>query len=283
MNVAVLSFDGSRVGEVALRDEIFAAKVNVPLMHQVVTAQLAAARAGTHSTKTRGEVRGGGVKPWRQKGTGRARHGSIREPQWVGGGIAFGPKPRDHTKAVPKKMKALALRSALSAKAREERLLVAEDPALETPSTKRAMGALRTWEVAGGRVLLVLRGEDDVVAYSFRNIPEVDLVDQTQLSTYDVIRADTVVFLQPALEAFQERNRALPRERAAVSTGDATGPAEDDPAAPSGGATEAPTASAPAATEQQEAAATGQQEATDPDAPQRETPEAGGEETRHEP
>src|SRR5207248_1241992 len=142
--------------------------VNGPLMHQVVTAQLAAARSGTHSTKTRGEVRGGGKKPWRQKGTGRARHGSIREPQWVGGGIAFGPKPRDHSVSVPKKMKAIALRSALSGRTAEGKVLVVEDIEFtDGPKTKRARKALEAWG-ATGKALLVLQGSENQVAYSFR-------------------------------------------------------------------------------------------------------------------
>src|SRR5688500_4732054 len=151
-------------------------------MHQVVTAQLAAARAGTHSTKTRGEVRGGGKKPWRQKGTGRARHGSIREPQWVGGGTVFGPKPRDYSVSVNKKMKAAALRSALSSRAAEDKILVVEDLAdAQPPKTKRAVSALRAWGLQG-KVLLVLRGDETSVAYAFRNLPHVHVVAQDQLN-----------------------------------------------------------------------------------------------------
>jgi large subunit ribosomal protein L4 len=216
MNVSILGAEGGAAGEMPLSEEIFAARVNVPLMHQVVTAQLAAARAGTHSTKTRAEVRGGGRKPWRQKGTGRARHGSIREPQWVGGGIAFGPKPRDHSKAVPKKMKALALRSALSSKFAEGRVLVVDDPNLTQPSTKQAVKLLEAWG-ASGRVLAVLRADQVALAYSLRNIPHVDLISDDQLNTYDVLRADTVVFLRQALEAFQQRASVLPRTRAVAA------------------------------------------------------------------
>src|SRR5687768_7903163 len=149
MNIKILDATGATSSDIELDDAIFAAKVSVPLMHQIVTAQLAAARAGTHSTKTRGEVRGGGAKPWRQKGTGRARHGSSREPQWKGGGITFGPKPRDHSQHVPKKMKAAALRSALSVRAKDGKVLVFEGLTFEKPKTKEAIAALKAWGVDG--------------------------------------------------------------------------------------------------------------------------------------
>lgn len=209
MNVPVLSEDGATAGEVTLLDEIFDAPIRPALMHQVVTAQLAAARRGTHHTKTRGEVRGGGRKPWRQKGTGRARHGSIREPQWVGGGIAHGPRTRDHAPKTPKKMKALALRSALSDRARDGRVVVVEDLALEEPKTKRARKALEAWGVSG-RVLVVLPPDARLVAASFRNLPEVSCITDDQLNTYDVLRALSVIFLRSALDAFQARSASLP-------------------------------------------------------------------------
>lgn len=209
MNVPVLAEDGAKAGEVTLLDEIFAAKIRAALVHQVVTAQLAASRSGAHHTRTRAEVRGGGRKPWRQKGTGRARHGSIREPQWVGGGIAHGPKPRDHSKGVPKKMKALALRSVLSARAAEGKVHVVEDLTFDVPKTKRAAKALKAWG-AEGNVLLVLSDGQEEVAHAFRNLPEVHCISQNQLNTYDVVRADAVVFLRSALDAFQERAASLP-------------------------------------------------------------------------
>lgn len=223
MNASVLAEDGAKVGTVELLDEVFAAKVNVPLMHQVVTAQLAAARSGSHSTKTRGEVRGGGRKPWRQKGTGRARHGSIREPQWAGGGIAHGPKPRSHVKAVNKKMRVVALRSALSARAGDEKVVVVEDPSFEAPSTKRAIKALQAWGV-GGRALVVVPQGDAVTAYSVRNIPTADWITQDQLNCYDVLRADYVVFCRSALDSFQERalGRRTPDAPITALTADAS-------------------------------------------------------------
>ena len=204
MNVQIVTPSGERSGEVSLDDAIFGVKVNVGLMHQVVVAQLAAARAGTHSTKTRGEVRGGGAKPWRQKGTGRARHGSIREPQWKGGGVAFGPRPRDHSVSVPKKMKALALRSALSDRAREQRIVVAGGFELAKPKTKDAVAALKAWSV-DGKVLVVLTTGDENVAYSFRNLPHVHVIAEDQLNVYDILNADHLIFTKAALEAFQAR------------------------------------------------------------------------------
>ena len=204
MNVKVLNASGESSGEVALDDAIFGAKVNVPLMHQIVLAQLAAARAGTHSTKTRGEVRGGGAKPWRQKGTGRARHGSTREPQWKGGGVAWGPKPRDHSQSVPKKMKAAALRSALSDRAREGSVLIVDGLSYEKPKTKDAVASLKAWG-AEGKVLLVLTLDDTNVAYAFRNLPRVHVIAEQQLNVYDVLNADRVVFVKSALDALQAR------------------------------------------------------------------------------
>jgi large subunit ribosomal protein L4 len=204
VNVKILTPTGESTSEFALDDSIFGAKISVPLMHQIVTAQLAAARAGTHSTKTRGEVRGGGAKPWRQKGTGRARHGSSREPQWKGGGITFGPKPRDHSQSVPKKMKAAALRSALSVRAKDGKVLVVDGLGSEKPKTKEAVAALKSWGIEG-KVLLVLTLEDRNVAYAFRNLPHVHVLAEHQLNVYDIINADTVVFVRTAIEALQAR------------------------------------------------------------------------------
>ena len=203
-SVDVRTRTGGTAGTVELDDSIFAVKVSVPLMHQVVTAQLAAARSGTHSTKTRAEVRGGGAKPWRQKGTGRARHGSTREPQWKGGGVAFGPKPRDHSVSVPKKMKAAALRSALSDRAREGSVLVVDGLSFDKPKTKDAVASLKAWG-ADGKVLLVLTLDDINVAYAFRNLPKVHVIAEHQLNVYDVLNADKVVFMKGALDVFQTR------------------------------------------------------------------------------
>jgi large subunit ribosomal protein L4 len=167
-------------------------------MHQVVTAQLAARRAGTQSTKTRAETAGGGAKPWRQKGTGRARQGSIRSPQWRGGGVALGPKPRSYAQRTPKKMVRLALRSALSDRAAEGRVAVVDSWGFDAPRTKDAIAALAAMGIEG-RVLMVLRREDVNAALSFRNIPEVHLIETGQLNAYDVLVSDWVVFTADAL------------------------------------------------------------------------------------
>ena len=183
---------------------VFDVSANVPLMHQVVTAQLAAARQGTHDTKTRGEVRGGGKKPYRQKGTGRARQGSTRAPQFAGGGVVHGPTPRDYTQKTPKKMKAAALRGALSDRARAGRVLVVDSLVTgETPSTKAARQALETVVGdAGRRVLAVVDREDAVSQLSLRNLPAVHLIAPDQLNTYDVLVNDVVVFTEDSLEVF---------------------------------------------------------------------------------
>jgi large subunit ribosomal protein L4 len=204
VNISVLTPTGEASGEIGLDDAIFGSKVNIGLMHQVVVAQLAAARSGTHKAKTRAEVRGGGAKPWRQKGTGRARHGSSREPQWKGGGAVFGPTPRDHSVSVPKKMKASALRSALSAQAKEGRVVVVDGLAFEKPRTKTAIAALQAWGVEG-KALLVLTLHDSLVAYAFRNLPDIHIISDDQLNVYDVLNADKVIFVRAALEALQAR------------------------------------------------------------------------------
>ncbi len=198
--VDVVDQGGKKVGERELDPTVFDVQVNVPVMHQVVVAGQAAARRGTHSTKTRAEVAGGGRKPWRQKGTGRARHGSIRSPLWVGGGVAHGPKPRDYAMRVNKKMKRLALRSALSDRARAGRIRVLDGLTFDAPSTKAAVGVLGALDVAG-LVLLVLPAPDEVVEKSFRNLPSVKVAYPGNLSTYDVLYADWVVFAAEALEA----------------------------------------------------------------------------------
>jgi large subunit ribosomal protein L4 len=180
--------------------EIFDVEVNIPLIHQVVVAQQAAARQGTHSTKTRGEVRGGGRKPYKQKGTGRARQGSTRAPQFAGGGTVHGPQPRDYSQRTPKKMKAAALRGALSDRARAGQIHVAEF-ALEAPSTKTALTALKAISDVK-RYLVVLDRSESVAALSLRNAPEVHLLWADQLNTYDVLVSDDVVFSKPAYEVF---------------------------------------------------------------------------------
>lgn len=183
---------------VELDAEIFGIEPNVPVMHQVVNAQLAARRAGTHSTKTRAEVRGGGAKPWKQKGTGRARQGSTRGPHWVGGGVAHGPKPRDYAERTNKKMKRLALRSALSDRAAEGNVMVVSDWGFDAPSTKAAKTALADLGVSG-RILVVTGRDDDLTWKSLRNLPEVQLLTSDQLNTYDVLVSDYVVFTEAAV------------------------------------------------------------------------------------
>ncbi|WP_137295625.1 50S ribosomal protein L4 [Nocardioides dongxiaopingii] len=181
---------------------IFDVEVNVPLIHQVVVAQQAAARQGTHSTKRRGEVRGGGRKPYKQKGTGRARQGSTRAPQFAGGGVVHGPHPRDYSQRTPKKMKAAALRGALSDRARNERIHVVESLVTgEAPSTKAALAAL-TGLSPRVRFLVVLERTDVVTWLSLRNAVEVHIVAVDQLNTYDVLAADDVVFTQGSYDAF---------------------------------------------------------------------------------
>jgi large subunit ribosomal protein L4 len=193
---------GETSGSVTLPGELFDANANVSLMHQVVIAQLAAARQGTHSTKTRGEVRGGGAKPYRQKGTGRARQGSTRAPQFAGGGTVFGPTPRDYTQKTPKKMKAAALRGALSDRAREGRVhVVSAFVDGDAPKTKAALNTLNAVTQAK-RVLVVLDRDDVLNWVSLRNAPQVHLIEAGQLNTYDVLIADEVVFTETALAEY---------------------------------------------------------------------------------
>jgi len=194
------------VGTVELPDEIFDAPANIPLMHQVVVAQLAAARQGTHKTKTRGEVSGGGKKPYKQKGTGRARQGSTRAPQFTGGGVVHGPVPRNYAQRTPKKMKAAALRGALSDRARDGRVHVVESFVEgDTPRTKAALQTLRAITEAP-RVLVVLTRDDEVGWLSLRNVPEVHLIAADQLNTYDVLVSDDVIFTRAALDEFLGRS-----------------------------------------------------------------------------
>jgi len=185
--------DGKASGDIKLDAEVFGIEPNLDVLHQVVTAQLAAARSGTASTKRRSQVRGGGRKPWRQKGLGRARHGSIRSPIWVGGGIAHGPQPRDYAQRTPKKMKRLALRSALSARAAEAAIRVVDDIDWATPKTKQAISLLDAID-AKGKTLVVLTQLGGAAGKSFRNLPAVRLVEPGHLTAYDVLWSDRVIF-----------------------------------------------------------------------------------------
>jgi large subunit ribosomal protein L4 len=207
LQATVIDGAGKSTGNQSLPEEIFGGDVNVPLMHQVMTAQLAEARSGTASTKTRSEVRGGGIKPWRQKGTGRARHGSIRSPIWVGGGVVFGPKPRDHSVKVNKKMRAAALRSALADKASDGRIFVIDG--FSDGKTKAAAAALKGAGIEG-RVLIVLDPEDETsvtVDRAFRNLANAAFTLYGSLGTYDVIVSDAIVFTKSALERFSNRSK----------------------------------------------------------------------------
>jgi large subunit ribosomal protein L4 len=210
--VDVLSPEGKKGGSVELPDHVFDVTANVPLMHQVVVAQLAAARQGTHDTKTRGEVRGGGKKPYRQKGTGRARQGSTRAPQFAGGGVVHGPTPRDYAQKTPKKMKAAALRGALSDRARAGLVHVVSAVVTgDTPSTKSARKAIEAVAGEARRVLVVLGRDDETSWLSLRNLPTVHLIAPDQLNTYDVLVNDAVVFTQEALDAFLAGPVATPK------------------------------------------------------------------------
>jgi large subunit ribosomal protein L4 len=210
--VDVLNAGGKKAGSVDLPDEVFGVQVNLPVMHRVVRAQLAAARAGTHSTKTRSEVRGGGAKPWRQKGTGRARQGSRRAPQWTGGGVVFGPTPRDHSLRVNKKEKVLALRSALTDRRAGGNLVVVDGLDFDAPKTARAVELLDTLGLADRKLLFVVDGLEEAAIKSFRNLPAVHLITFDQLNTYDVLASDAVVFTRDSLDAFLGRSTTVSRD-----------------------------------------------------------------------
>ncbi|ASE57346.1 50S ribosomal protein L4 [Corynebacterium amycolatum] len=205
LKLDVHTAEGGVNGSVELPASVFDAEVSIALMHQVVVAQRAAARQGTHKVKTRGEVRGGGRKPWRQKGTGRARQGSIRAPHWTGGGVVHGPVPRDYSQRTPKKMIAAALRGALSDRARHDRLHVVEElvPG-QTPSTKAARTFVE--RLTERRNVLVVLPREDVNSWkSVRNLPGVHILSEDQLNTYDVLKADDVIFAVQALNDFITR------------------------------------------------------------------------------
>ena len=204
LSVDIVDSKGDKTGSVELPPEIFDVEPNIPLMHQVVVAQLAAARQGTHATRTRGTVRGGGRKPYRQKGTGRARQGSIRAPQFTGGGVVHGPQPRDYTQRTPKKMKAAALRSALSDRARNGRVhVITEFLVADRPSTKQALAGLRN--LTDRKALVVVNREDVLSILSLRNLPDVHVTWADQLNTYDVLNNDDVIFTADALDRFLGR------------------------------------------------------------------------------
>jgi large subunit ribosomal protein L4 len=234
------SSDGTELGEVDLDPSLFGIEPNLAVLHQVVTAQLAAARSGTQSTKTRAEVRGGGAKPFRQKGTGRARQGSTRSPQWVGGGVALGPKPRSYAQHTPKKMIQLALRSALSDRASQGRVAVVDGWDFEIPSTKAGIASLEALGVSG-RVLVVLGDEDGYADRSFGNLPEVQTIMAGELNAYDILVNDWLVFTDETLPGTSAPADPPP---APVGTEDADADADAD--ADTGTDTETGTADAAA-------------------------------------
>ncbi len=229
--------DGTAGGTRSLDPNFFGLEPNVALMHQVVTAQLAAARSGTQNTKTRAEVRGGGAKPWRQKGTGRARQGSSRAPHWAGGGVALGPKPRSYKQRTPKKMVSLALRSALSDRAAQGRIALVESWSFDGPRTKDAVKLLSSLGVAG-KVLVVINRDDDNATLSFRNLPEVKLILSSELNAYDVLCSDWVLFTEATLPGGSTAGTGS----APAATTEAAVPAQAAP-------TEASLTTAPAAAE----------------------------------
>jgi len=190
--------DGGTAGTITLDDEMFGIEPNLAVLHQVVTAQLAARRSGSANTKTRAEVRGGGAKPYRQKGTGRARQGSIRAPQFTGGGVVHGPKPRSFRKKVNKKMNRLALCSALSDRAQSERVVVVDEWRFEVPKTKEALLALEKLSL-DGKVMMVVSGDDNTAIRSFRNLPSVQIVEAEELNAYDILCSDWLVFTTETL------------------------------------------------------------------------------------
>jgi len=210
----VLNSGGSAAGSVTGPDHLFGVEPNVPVMHQVVTAQLAARRQGTHSTKTRAEVRGGAAKPWRQKGTGRARAGSLNAPHWRGGGVAMGPKPRSYNQRTPKKMIRLALASALSDRANDGKVRVLDDFGIAAPKTKDAIALLSKIDV-WGKILIVVGPEDTAAAKSFANLVGVQTITQDQLNTFDVLVSDFIVFTKATFEAACDA-RPAPTERKAA-------------------------------------------------------------------
>lgn len=214
MQVSLKSIAGSDTGTVELADDVFGIAPNVSVMHQVIVAQLAHRRAGTQSTKTRAEVRGGGRKPFKQKGTGNARQGSNRAPHFSGGGIALGPKPRSYSQRTPKKMIRLALRSALSDRAAEGRVVVVDSWGMDTPKTKEAITALQAIGVEG-KVLVVVTREQQGPAKSFRNLTDIQVIEIGELNAYDVLCNDWIVFSQSSLPAGLGTTTAEPATTAA--------------------------------------------------------------------
>ena len=200
--VSVLNTDGKEVEKLELSDKIFGVEINEGIVHKAVVAQLANKRQGTQSALTRSEVRGGGRKPWRQKGTGHARQGSIRAPQWTGGGVVFAPKPRDYSKKINKKESRLALFSALTSKLQDEKLIVVDSLAFDAPKTKEFVKVLEN--IKASKALVVLEGENENVVLSARNIPDVDTEARTAINVYDILKHDSLVMTKDAVKALEE-------------------------------------------------------------------------------
>ncbi|NLM37519.1 MAG: 50S ribosomal protein L4 [Firmicutes bacterium] len=200
----VYNMDGKKVGEMNLADTVFATEINEHLLHQAVRMQLASRRLGTAKAKTRGEIRGGGAKPWRQKGTGRARHGSRRSPLWVGGGVIFPPQPRAYGFKMPKKAWRQALRSALTAKVKDDKLFILEDLKFETPKTKAALAVLNNLNVANAKTLVVLAEKDEIVNKSVRNLPGVSALKTDGLNVYDILLHDHLLLTKEAVSRIEE-------------------------------------------------------------------------------
>ncbi|MGN1317864.1 MAG: 50S ribosomal protein L4 [Lachnospirales bacterium] len=201
-NVKVFNMSGSEVGSIELNDSIFAVEVNTHVMHQAVVQYLANQRQGTQSTLTRAEVRGGGRKPWRQKGTGRARQGSIRSPQWTGGGVVFAPKPRDYSFKLNKKVKRLALKSALTTKVNDNKLVVVDEIALNEIKTKEMANVLKNINV--GKALVVLEDDNKNAVLSARNIPTVKTASVSTINVYDILKYDSLVLTKSVVEKIEE-------------------------------------------------------------------------------
>jgi large subunit ribosomal protein L4 len=202
--LALYNVKGSQIGEVELNKDIFNVDINEHVVHEAVTAQLAAKRNGTASTKTRGEVSGGGRKPWRQKGTGRARHGSIRSPIWVGGGTTFGPRPRDYDKKLPKKVKKLAVKSALTAKVNEDELIIVDKMEFDKPKTKEMIKVLEALKVNDQKVLILTANKDEELYKSARNIPGVKVLVASAINVYDILNNDKLIATKNAIEKVEE-------------------------------------------------------------------------------
>lgn len=202
--VAVYDMTGAKTGEIELNDSVFGVEINEAVVHQAVVMQLASQRQGTHATKTRSMVRGGGRKPWKQKGTGRARAGSIRSPLWVGGGVAFGPHPRSYKFSMPRKVRRLAIKSALTAKVNDGGLLVVEDINFAAPKTKDVVKLLGNFEASDNKALIITAGQNDNVEKSSRNIPGVKAINTMGLNVFDLLHHDKVLVTKDAVAKIEE-------------------------------------------------------------------------------